>query len=287
MLLGSLVLGPRQLPWFVVFMLLLVVVLLTSASDEIDVPRPCWRLLVHLRRGLHHPGDVVPAHPPRRRRPAGESMLVDLRDRIQSQGGDPELPDDWHARVGAALGRAARRSPATSSSPPTARRRPARGRRRRRLRQGRARPAPGRCCSPVPSAACSARCRRTSSCPPPTTTCSARTGSEGFATAVHLSLDLRTGDFELRTAGHPPAVQRAAGSGRWRVHPSRGTGARADRRTPSSRACAARCAPATRCCSTPTGWSRRRSRDIGLGIDRMLGQAERLLRGGFEGGASG
>ena len=29
---------------------------------------------------------------------------------------------------------------------------------------------------------------------------------EGFATAVHLHLDLRTGDFELRTAGHPPAV---------------------------------------------------------------------------------
>ena len=27
------------------------------------------------------------------------------------------------------------------------------------------------------------------------------------------------------------------------------------------------------------------SRDIGLGIDRMLGQAEQLLRGQFEGGA--
>ena len=29
-----------------------------------------------------------------------------------------------------------------------------------------------------------------------------------------------------------------------------------------------------------------RSRDIALGIDRMLGQAERLLRGEFEGGAT-
>ena len=28
-----------------------------------------------------------------------------------------------------------------------------------------------------------------------------------------------------------------------------------------------------------------RTRDIGFGIDRMLGQAERLLRGDFEGGA--
>ena len=40
---------------------------------------------------------------------------------------------------------------------------------------------------------------------------------EGFATAIHLSLDLATGDFEIRTAGHPPAVQLAAGSGRWAV----------------------------------------------------------------------
>ena len=29
-----------------------------------------------------------------------------------------------------------------------------------------------------------------------------------------------------------------------------------------------------------------RNRDIALGIDRMLGQAERLLRGEFEGGAT-
>ena len=43
--------------------------------------------------------------------------------------------------------------------------------------------------------------------------------------------------------------------------------------------------PATRCCSTPTGWSRRRPRHR-AGIDRLLGQAERLLRGNFEGGAA-
>ena len=38
---------------------------------------------------------------------------------------------------------------------------------------------------------------------------------EGFATAVQLSLDLQTGHFEVWTAGHPPAVHLAAGSGRW------------------------------------------------------------------------
>ena len=41
---------------------------------------------------------------------------------------------------------------------------------------------------------------------------------EGFATAVQLTLDLRTGDFFLRSAGHPPAAQLHAGSGRWTIH---------------------------------------------------------------------
>src|SRR5690606_38554452 len=38
---------------------------------------------------------------------------------------------------------------------------------------------------------------------------------EGFATAVHIAVDLDSGDYELRTAGHPPALQLSAGSGRW------------------------------------------------------------------------
>ena len=42
--------------------------------------------------------------------------------------------------------------------------------------------------------------------------------NEGFATAVHLAVNLETGVFEVRTAGHPPAVQFHAGSGRWAVH---------------------------------------------------------------------
>jgi len=40
---------------------------------------------------------------------------------------------------------------------------------------------------------------------------------EGFATAVHLVLDPRTGDLSVRSAGHPPPVQHQSGSGRWQV----------------------------------------------------------------------
>src|SRR5262249_5061824 len=38
---------------------------------------------------------------------------------------------------------------------------------------------------------------------------------DGFATAVHLSIDPQTGAFPIWTAGHPPALHWRAGSGRW------------------------------------------------------------------------
>ena len=40
---------------------------------------------------------------------------------------------------------------------------------------------------------------------------------EGFATAIHVALELDTGQFCLGGAGHPPAVKFSAGSGRWQV----------------------------------------------------------------------
>ncbi|MBW1601099.1 serine/threonine-protein phosphatase [Streptomyces sp. JJ66] len=45
---------------------------------------------------------------------------------------------------------------------------------------------------------------------------------EGFATSVHLVLDLDTGDFELMSAGHLPAVQLCSGSGKWQRHAAEG-----------------------------------------------------------------
>lgn len=39
--------------------------------------------------------------------------------------------------------------------------------------------------------------------------------SEGFATAVHVSVDLRTGRYDVGSAGHPAAVHYHAGSGQW------------------------------------------------------------------------
>ena len=46
--------------------------------------------------------------------------------------------------------------------------------------------------------------------------------SEGFVTAVHLSLDLATGEYVVASAGHPPAVHYDGASGRWRLTRARG-----------------------------------------------------------------
>ncbi|MDA0564919.1 serine/threonine-protein phosphatase [Streptomonospora sp. S1-112] len=45
---------------------------------------------------------------------------------------------------------------------------------------------------------------------------------EGFVTAVHLSLDLETGDYILASAGHPPAVQYDTATGVWSPADARG-----------------------------------------------------------------
>jgi len=40
---------------------------------------------------------------------------------------------------------------------------------------------------------------------------------EGFATAVHLDLDLRTGDYSIANAGHPSPARYTSGRARWTV----------------------------------------------------------------------
>ncbi len=45
---------------------------------------------------------------------------------------------------------------------------------------------------------------------------------ESFATAVHLSLDLASGAYTIRSAGHPPALRWSATSDSWTIDSSRG-----------------------------------------------------------------
>ena len=133
----------------------------------------------------------------------GESMFVDLRDRLRALGELPTLPAGWHAE--AAVESAVRRSPSPATS--SSRRRSGRGRSSRSSSStspARAsRPAPGPCCCPAPSVGCSAR-------PSPQRFLGAANAyllrqewDEGFATAVHVSLDLRTGEYNVGTCRPP------------------------------------------------------------------------------------
>ncbi|MHB8186085.1 MAG: PP2C family protein-serine/threonine phosphatase [Dermatophilaceae bacterium] len=109
---------------------------------------------------------------------------------------------------------------------------------------------------------------------------------EGFATAIHVALELDTGRFCLGGAGHPPAVKFSAGSGRWQVlrvenGPLLGIldGAAFPRTGGQLRRGDA-------LLLYTDGVVETRTRDLNVGIDRMLGAAERLISHGFSGGAS-
>jgi hypothetical protein len=282
MVIGNQLLGPRTLPWLVVFTLGVLVVGLAAADTTFD-SRRIIGIVVTFVIGL-----IILISSFRRSRlgvagSRGESMLVDLRERIARQSQIPALSRDWYAE---AVMRSAGGSSfagdfiVASTSPD-----------RRSLEvavvdvSGKGEQAGTR------SLLLSGSFGGLLGALPPEQFLSAANDyllrqdwSEGFATAVHLSLELESGRFELRSAGHPPAVQLLAGSGRWAIHQAEGPvlGLMAD---------------ATFTVSTGTlnrgdallmytdGLVETPERDLSLGIDRLLGQGERMLRAGFEGGA--
>ncbi|MGC5361597.1 PP2C family protein-serine/threonine phosphatase [Streptomyces sp. DT24] len=107
---------------------------------------------------------------------------------------------------------------------------------------------------------------------------------EGFATSIHLVLDLESGDYELFSAGHPPALQLHAGSGQWEEKAAEGPllgvydGARFD---PAKGALA----PGDVLMLFTDGLVETSERDIAEGIDRLTGEADHYVATGFEGAA--
>ncbi|MFG2527894.1 PP2C family protein-serine/threonine phosphatase [Streptomyces sp. NPDC048516] len=107
---------------------------------------------------------------------------------------------------------------------------------------------------------------------------------EGFATSIHLVLDLESGDYELLSAGHLPALQLSAGSGRWEEKPGEGPllgvfdGAQFDPVKGTLR-------PGDVLMLFTDGLVEAADRDITEGIDRLTGEADRYVAGGFAGAA--
>jgi hypothetical protein len=108
---------------------------------------------------------------------------------------------------------------------------------------------------------------------------------EGFATVAHVVIHLETGEYVVSTAGHPPAVQFAAGSGRWRVsEASEGPllGVLPDAKFVSE---SGRLDRGDALLLFTDGLIETPGRDLSVGIDKLLGEAERLVTRGFRQGA--
>ncbi|MBB5934909.1 PP2C family protein-serine/threonine phosphatase [Streptomyces zagrosensis] len=107
---------------------------------------------------------------------------------------------------------------------------------------------------------------------------------EGFATSIHLVLDLDSGDYELYSAGHPPALHLNAGSGRWDEMAAEGPllgvydGAQFDPIKGSLRS-------GDVLMLFTDGLVETAERDITDGIDRLTGEADRYVASGFHGAA--
>lgn len=281
LLLGHLALGPRELPWFVVATML-GLALVAPRQPQLTVRTMVEILVVFLI------GFVILLASFRRSRLGvagvrGESMLVDLRDRINRHGGLPELPADWH--VESAL-RSAGGSPFSGDFVVASR--PHHGERFDVVLvdvSGKGDEAGTR--SLLLSGAFGGllgALRPEDFLPAANEFLLQQDWEEGFATAVQLSLNLKTGEARVWTAGHPPAVQLAAGTGRWSMHDTEGpllglipnaefTGTRSILR------------PGDVVLLYTDGMVETPTRDISIGIDRLVGQAERDLRGNFEHGA--
>ncbi len=144
----------------------------------------------------------------------GESMLVDLRDRLRTQGELPEMPTGWGAELSvlSAYGDsfsgdflvASKSGPILELALVDVSGKGIAAGTRSLLLSG----AFGGLLGSLPHdqflAAANSYLLR-------------QHWEEGFASAAHAWINLDTGDYSLASAGHPPAVRFSAGSGRWKV----------------------------------------------------------------------
>jgi len=280
MVVANLILGPRQLPWFVAASLLMIAVLVPRQPDI--TPRTAIAVVV-----LFLVGFLILLASFRRQTLGvagvqGEAMLVDLRDRILRQGQIPDLPPGWYAasELRSAGGTAFAGDFIVASRTDD------------RLDvavvdvSGKGESAGTRALLLA-----GALGGLLSALQPQEFLEEANAylldqdWGEGFATAIHLTVDLHTGAYQVRSAGHPPAALRTAGSGRWSVLPTVGPMLGLIDEVQYEPVDGVM-RPGDALVLYTDGMVETRNRDIMLGVDKMLGQAELLLRGNFDGGAA-
>jgi tetrahydromethanopterin S-methyltransferase subunit F len=110
---------------------------------------------------------------------------------------------------------------------------------------------------------------------------------EGFVTAVHVSIDLSSGEYTLYSAGHPPAARFDANTGQWRTSTARGIvlGVVEDLAAVPDVPDEGVLRRGDAIMLYTDGVVEAPGRDIDDGIARLLGEAERLVVAGFRTGA--
>jgi hypothetical protein len=111
--------------------------------------------------------------------------------------------------------------------------------------------------------------------------------NEGFVTAVHLWINLTSGEYVIASAGHPPAVHYNAASGRWLITQARGIvlGVVPDMHSAPTAPEEGVLRRGDALILYTDGLVESPGRDIDAGIDKLLGEAERLVTNGFRSGA--
>ncbi|WP_315730951.1 PP2C family protein-serine/threonine phosphatase [Nocardioides imazamoxiresistens] len=203
MVVSTLFLRPRQLAGYITFAL--AVLALATTQQETFTPRLWASVATYTFIGLFVLGISLRRVQLGVGGAEGEAMLVDLRDRLQAQGEAPPLPDGWEldATVRAAGGTPFSGDFFCYSSCTEA------GRLDAVLVDVSGKGVSAGTRSLQLSGALSGLLGAV----PPAQILPAvndflirQSWQEGFATAVHLSLDLRTGQYDVYVAGHPPPL---------------------------------------------------------------------------------
>jgi len=107
---------------------------------------------------------------------------------------------------------------------------------------------------------------------------------ETFATAVHVLIDLDTGDYQLTSAGHPPALVWSPSGGSWAVDGARGTalGITPD---PDFFMTKGRLSPGDALMFYTDGVVETRTTDLDEGVAWLQREAARAIARGFDGAA--
>lgn len=107
---------------------------------------------------------------------------------------------------------------------------------------------------------------------------------EGFATAVHVTVDLRSGDYGIINAGHPPALHWHPAAADWKTDDARGTALGILRR-PDFHETRGTLAAGEALLFFTDGVVESREQGVEEGVEWLRGVATRAVRPGFEGAA--